>query len=156
MKSVGSQNSQRGHKVEGIISDRYGGTLSGLSGYDFELNGILVEVKSCLSWHTTRDKGKPYSAEARVRIEIDEHEDLKKIADSQNKKAVYAFVKIPRYPDGKAEKNPVEWTEAWSKWEDVDSLVKDPKKVGTSENTTAIDGRKRKYYNVKLRFIFGK
>jgi len=156
MRSIGSRNSIRANKVEKILAERYGGTRAGHRGYDIELEEILLEVKSCLQWHVTSTRGKKYRHKGRILIELGKHEEFKKKADGKNKEPVYAFVKIPRDINGEIEENPNNWFEAWSKWENIDHLVKDPKTRRITKNDWCGWDRTRYYYCVPLKLIFGK
>jgi hypothetical protein len=156
MRSIGSRNSIRANAVEKILAGKYGGTRAGRTGYDIELEEVLLEVKSCLEWHVTSTRGKRYRHKGRVLIELEKHEEFKNKADERNKKPVYAFVKIPRGVDGKIEEEPNKWFEAWSKWENIDRLVKDPKTRRITKNDWRGWDRTRYYYCVPLKLIFGK
>jgi len=155
MKSVGSRNSTRGNKVQKIIAERYGGTSVINKGYDVELENCLLEVKSCLSWqyHQSKDKSRPTNA--RVLINVEKHETLKQKADEKNKKAIYAFVKIPRQENGKIERNSEEWLEAWVRWEYLDGIFKNPETRRVVKCESKSYGV-RYYYRIPLKLIFGK
>jgi len=155
MKSVGSQNTVRGHRVEKILAEIYNGTRSGHTGYDIDFEDVLLEVKSCLEWHSTSTRGKKYRHQGRFLIEVDKHETFKDKADAKNKKAVYAFVRIPRDVDGKFEEDPNNWSEVWMPWENIDRLVKDPKTRRITKNKWRGWNKTRYYYCVPIKLIFG-
>jgi len=155
MKSVGSCNSTRGNEIEKIIVEKYSGIAAGHAGYDAELGACLLEIKSCAEWHVSYSKGKLYRHKGRFLINTEKHEEFKKAADAAGKKAVYAFVKIPRYDDGRLENDPSSWIEVWAKWEDVDRLVKNSASRRITKNRWHGSDITRYYYCVALKHIFG-
>jgi len=146
-------NSLRGIEVEKIVAGKYNGTLPcDHVRYDIELEESLLEVKSCLDWHFYSRGLRRYPG--RFLINKEYHKNFKKIADEKNKRAIYVFVKIPRYDSGAIEEDPKEFQEAWMKWEHVEKLVNDPNKVGIVKSRLR-DDFVRYYYAVRLEHIFG-
>lgn len=155
MTSIGSLSSYRGNRVEGLIAKKYDGIRRQHAGYDIEFEHLLLEVKSCLEWHISSAHGKKYRHRGRYLINKQNHKTFKKQADARGKGAFYAFVLIPRYDDGRIERNPSEWFEEWLSWEEIDSLVKNPATRRITKNKWRGWDITRYYYCVDIDYVFG-
>ena len=145
-----SQRSERGNLAEELYASKYGGEKAESKVYDILFPYALAEVKTASTWHITKYK---YHDGGRYSIERDEHKELKRLADAEGKLAIYIFVKIPRYDDGRSEADTSMWVESWMKWEDVDRLAK--KTNRKARNVFRAEGRVRNYYRIKVSEIFG-
>jgi hypothetical protein len=138
--STESANTIRGHKVEKILIQRYEASPPDSDCYDMIYQGNFVEDKSSLSWHY---KGKNCREQGRFSIEAHAHEEFKKLANQAGKKAIYAFVVVPRSLDDVIDDNQDNYREVWMTWENVDRLM----------NHRQVTSDKY-YYRVPIRKVF--
>jgi hypothetical protein len=158
-RSSGRENYERGEEAQRLIAERYEGTLPGAGcGYDVETEDYIIEVKSCLSGHCCKksnSKGRRLVF-PRMQIRVIDHDDMRRIAEEKGKRALYAFVSIPRRQDGSIEEDTKNWLDVWSSYELIDRMKNNPIIVRLTRNNWKGRGYEVKTYRFNSKFIFGK
>ena len=129
MKSIGlvySSNRKRGHEIElAVAREHYGLFVGEEEPYDVDFEFIILEVKSCVEWVSSKTDGVVYRKPGRFLMREGPHEELVGIASRMGKEAYYCFVGTPRHDDGRIETRLKKFKEKWISWHDVDRMVKE-------------------------------
>lgn len=153
-KSSGRRNAERGDEVENYIAKKYGGSVYREDGFDVELKDHILEIKSCLSYHIGKIKGKSGRHDSRILMGVDDHVDFMKKAKEMGKTPVYVVVKIPRNNDGTEEKDPEKWQEVWISYNNMDTMLQNPEIGRVCSSKWRDRNQERFFYRVNIRHLF--